>query len=124
MGIDPQIGVKFCNFRKQKAVFLDHFVLEQPANQVRTFLLSLPSTRKRKKFQWKWKTCLFENATLPMGAPEVNLPELGTVLISSQCMLDIAVSSDIEESTVEFCCYASMRDVAAVTSRVCSLFRI
>ena len=74
MGIDPQIGVKFCHYRKQKAAFLDHFVLEQPANQVRTFLLSLPSTRKRKKFQWKGKTCLFENATLPMWAPEVNLP--------------------------------------------------
>ena len=27
VGIDPQIGVKFCNFRTQKAVFLDHFVL-------------------------------------------------------------------------------------------------
>ena len=75
VGIAPQSGIKFCNFRTQKAVFLDHFVLEQPANQVRTFLLSLPSKRKRKKFQRKLKTCLFESATRPMGAPEVNLPE-------------------------------------------------
>ena len=74
--MDPQIGVKFCNFRTQKGVFLDHVVLEQPGNQVRTFLLSLPSKRKRKKFQWKWKTCFFETANLPMGAPEVNLPEV------------------------------------------------
>ena len=80
MGIDPQIGVKFCNFRTQKAVFLDHLVLEQPANQVRTFLLSSPSKRKRKKYQLKWKTCLFESATMPMGPPEVNLPESGSLL--------------------------------------------
>ena len=77
MGIDPKIGVKFSN---AKAVFLDHFVLEQPANQLRTFLLSLPSKQKRKKkFQCRLKTCLFESATRPTGVPEVNLPEVSSL---------------------------------------------
>ena len=76
VGIDPQASVKLCNFRTQKAVFLDHFVLEQPANQVRTFLLLLYSKQKRKKERHlKLKTCLFQIATQHMRAPEVNLPE-------------------------------------------------
>ena len=45
--IDPQIGVKVCNFRTQKADFLKHFALEQPANLVGTCLLIMPSKRKR-----------------------------------------------------------------------------
>ena len=92
VGIDPQISVKLRNFRTPKAVFLDHFVLEQPANQVRTFLYSClryGKEKKRlflysclrygkeKKRQLKSKICLFQIATQHMWAPEdtSNLPK-------------------------------------------------
>ena len=68
MGIDPQIGVKFCNFRTQKAVFLDHFVSENIS-----FIVAFEV--KKKKIPVEVENLPFESATMPMGAPEVNLPE-------------------------------------------------